>query len=562
MASIYTYEQFEKAAKDAGLYDRFSTADLNLAKQYPDAGMSILKFKQDFVNATTDEERALANLGAETERSSYGNYHGGQDGSGFYLDPLSPSSFNAGSAPEYKNNYSGDIKDLWNQQKNYGEYSYSGGAAPEYTNRYDKEIQKMLDDIINRKDFSYDPNTDPLYSQYRKAYTREGQRATQDTLGAAAAASGGIPSSYATTAAAQAGNYYASQMTDKIPELYQLAYNKYLSDYNMKLSDLGAVQGAEQSDYDKYLNQLQQYNTDRNFDYNKWMDNYNMLSNKLQTASGLEQLDYTKYLDQLNQYNTDRNFNYGQMMDEINSQSQERQEAMNKALTAAQYGDYSFLQDMGINMDNNPADWERQYQMAQLGAQFGDYSGLQNMGINTEGNPTDWERQYQLALLAAEYGDFSGLNALGIKPNMELLQSLKSSGRSNAGGGGGNNNENPADLTTDIPPELISSIKASYPNGKITSQEDWDYLVGQYGEDALLAAGFTYGIKDTKAPETNINDYYEILRSNPNFSMMQQTLEGISSKEAMEDQIAEFAAQGMLTREEIKLLAQMYGVEI
>lgn len=30
-------------------------------------------------------------------------------------------------------------------------------------------------------------------------------------------------------------------MTDKIPELYQLAYNKYMNDYNMKLSDLGAV---------------------------------------------------------------------------------------------------------------------------------------------------------------------------------------------------------------------------------------------------------------------------------------------------------------------------------
>ena len=27
----------------------------------------------------------------------------------------------------------------------------------------------------------------------------------------------------------------------------------------MKLSDLGAVQGAEQSDYDKFLNELQQY---------------------------------------------------------------------------------------------------------------------------------------------------------------------------------------------------------------------------------------------------------------------------------------------------------------
>ena len=85
----------------------------------------------------------------------------------------------------------------------------------------------------------------PLYSQYRKAYIREGDRAAEDALGAAAAASGGLPSSYAQTAASQAGNYYAAQLTDKIPELQQLAYQKYLNDYNMLLSDLGVVQGQE-----------------------------------------------------------------------------------------------------------------------------------------------------------------------------------------------------------------------------------------------------------------------------------------------------------------------------
>ena len=94
----------------------------------------------------------------------------------------------------------------------------------------------------------YDPATDPLYQNYRKQYTREGQRATADALGAAASASGGIPSSYANAAANQASNYYAAQLTDKIPDLYQLAYNQYLNDYNMDLSNLGVVQGAEQLD--------------------------------------------------------------------------------------------------------------------------------------------------------------------------------------------------------------------------------------------------------------------------------------------------------------------------
>lgn len=283
---VYTYEQFKKAAQDSGLLSQFSQADLNLAQKNPDAGMSILKGKQDFQNATTDEARALAHQRVEDIRSSYGNYSGGANGASFYLNQLSPSSF------EYE-------------------------AAPTYTNRYDDTIQDLLNEMINREDFSYDPATDPLYQNYRKQYTREGQRATADALGAAAAASGGIPSSYASTAANQASNYYAAQMTDMIPDLYQLAYNQYLNDYQMMQSDLSAVQTAEQNDYNKFR-------------------------------------------DQLNQYNTDRNFFYSQLLDEIDSQTLDRQEALQEALNQAQYGDYSGIADRGWDISNIPT--EREWQ--------------------------------------------------------------------------------------------------------------------------------------------------------------------------------------------------------
>lgn len=461
----FTYDQFQKAAQDSGLMGEFSPADLSLAQRNPDAGMSLLKYKQDYHAATTDEARALANLGAEGIRSSYGNYTGGDNGGSFYLDRLSPSSFDGGRAPTYENQYAGDIADLWEQQKNYGSYDY-GEAAPVYNNRYDDTIQDLIQGILNREDFSYDPATDPLYQNYRKQYTREGQRATADTLGQAAAASGGIPSSYATTAAAQAGNYYAAQMTDKIPELYQLAYNQYLNDYNMQLSDLGVVQGAEQSDYDKYLNELNQYNTDRAFDYNAWLDEYNMTKDQLQTAQGLEQLDYTKYLNELQQFNTDREFNYGQLLDEIDSQTMERQEAVDNALRAAEFGDYSFLQDMGIDTSNNPA---------------------------------DFERQYTLALLAAEYGDFSGLEALGITPSAQNLANFsrtasgstsRSSGGGSSGGSSGGSRSSGADTT---PVNELASVLQTYPDGVITDAADWDYLVQRYGEDNLRAAGITNG---------------------------------------------------------------------
>lgn len=491
----YSYEDFEKAAQAEGLLGNFSEADLRLAQSNPDAGMSILNYKRDYRNATTDEARALANMGAEGVRSSYGNYTGGTNGAGFYLDPLSPSSFDAGAVPTYQNNYAGEIADLYAQQKNYGSYDYSI-PQPEYTNRYDATIQDLLGQIVNRDEFSYDPATDPLYSQYRKQYAREGQRATADALAAAAAASGGIASSYANTAAAQAGNYYASQMTDKIPELYQLAYNKYLSDYNMKLSDLGAVQGAEQSDYDKFLNELQQYNTNRSFDYNAWMDEYNRIANNLQTASGLEQLEYAKYLNELNQYNTDRDFNYGVLLDEINSQTAERQEAMNNALTAAE---------------------------------FGDYSQLNKMGINTANNPADFERQYTLALLAAEYGDFSGLQALGISPDAANLNKFNttaagktggSSGGGSAGGSSGGGRTGSTGGTggaSGTTPTALSDadIQAltGYYGGKELTDTQWNEILQNNPSltDAILTqAGFKKKQEDKTATGgdlTSVKDY-------------------------------------------------------
>lgn len=291
MASRYTYEQFQKAAQDSGLWGQFSQADLNQAQKNPDFGMSILKYKNDYRNATTDAEREAANRGANELRSSWGGYTGGGNGGSFALNPMSPGSF---------------------------EYA----SAPTYESRYDDTIQDLIGQMLERPDFSYDPSTDPLWQNYRKQYTREGQRATADTLGAASAASGGIPSSYATTAAGQAGNYYAAQMTDMLPQLQQLAYDQYRNEYEMLLGDLSAVSGAEQ-------------------------------------------MDYNKYQDRLNQYNADRNFGYGQFLDELNAQNQRRENELSEAIMKAEWGDYSGLSGKGWDVSNIPYEREWNYQTQQ-----------------------------------------------------------------------------------------------------------------------------------------------------------------------------------------------------
>lgn len=277
MAKKYTYEDFDKALKQSGLIDQFSAEDLELAQNDPDSGMAILSYKQDYNNATTDELRALAHAGAESVRASYKN-------AGAETVPSTSVS-----------------------QPTPGSFSYTE-PAPTYKNTYGEQIDNLMTEIMNREKFVYDPATDPLYSSYKKTYTREGKRATADVLGEAAAMTGGIPSSYAVTAASQAGNNYAAQLADKVPELYEMAYNKYLQDYNAKLDNLKLLQDREQFEYEQYL-------------------------------------------DEAAQHEKDKNFNYAQWLDEIDAQANARSEALQKAYAAAEYGDYSLLENLGITPD-------------------------------------------------------------------------------------------------------------------------------------------------------------------------------------------------------------------
>ncbi|MFU2433092.1 MAG: hypothetical protein ACM678_04450, partial [Clostridiales bacterium] len=152
-----------------------------------------------------------------------------------------------------------------------------------------------------RDPFSWSKETDPQYGSYKKTYLREGERATANALAQASAASGGRPSSYAVNAATQAGDYYATKLSDVIPTLYQQAYERYLKDYQMKLSDLNAVNQQEQLDYAKYLDQLGQFNTDRNFDYNNYLGEYNRLQDYLGNLQGQDNTEYNRYLGVLDE---------------------------------------------------------------------------------------------------------------------------------------------------------------------------------------------------------------------------------------------------------------------
>lgn len=164
-------------------------------------------------------------------------------------------------APSYKYDPSGDtqyqdaLKKLQDAE---------GAKAPEYSGTYDQQLKDLYDKIVGRKEFTYDVNADALYQQYKDQYVTLGKQAMQDTLGQAAALTGGYDSTYAQGAGQQQYDAYLQRLGDVIPDLYDAAYSRYQQegdDLAQQYSLLGGLRDTEysryQDEYNRYLNELQ-----------------------------------------------------------------------------------------------------------------------------------------------------------------------------------------------------------------------------------------------------------------------------------------------------------------
>ena len=149
---------------------------------------------------------------------------------------------------------------------------FAFGGAPSYTSRYDEKLNELVDQILNRGPFSYDAENDPLYQFYQDRYQRNGDKAMRDTLGAQAARTGGLSSSYAGSVAQQSYNDYMQGLNDIVPELYKLAYSMYKDDEDSQRANVEMLRALEQGDYAKFQDLLAQYNTDRSFNYGVFSD--------------------------------------------------------------------------------------------------------------------------------------------------------------------------------------------------------------------------------------------------------------------------------------------------
>lgn len=146
-------------------------------------------------------------------------------------------------------------------------------ASPQgYQSSWDDQIYAIMDQIMNREKFSYDLNADALYQQYANQFQNRGQLAMMDTMGQAAAMTGGYGNSYAQMAGQQAYQGYLQQLNDVIPELYGMARDQYDQEGQNLLNQYGLLAGQEQLDYDRYRDQVADEQWEREYeeDLRRW----------------------------------------------------------------------------------------------------------------------------------------------------------------------------------------------------------------------------------------------------------------------------------------------------
>lgn len=130
----------------------------------------------------------------------------------------------------------------------------NGGSG--YTSPYAERLNQVIAGIEGSKWEGWDANSDPSMQAYRKQYLREAERTAQDVLGQYAQNTGGIAGSAAIAAASQASDYYKSQLADKVPELYENAYSRYLNEVAQQHDLAGLLMNAESQAQSQYYQNI------------------------------------------------------------------------------------------------------------------------------------------------------------------------------------------------------------------------------------------------------------------------------------------------------------------
>ena len=196
----------------------------------------------DTTNAKVQQTAPAADAGNSEKLTAVGGSSGGASNTGI------PEAAAAGTG----------VKDNQNQSKG---VDFSKITA-EYEGKYDQQLADLYNQITQRKPFEYNSEDDMLYQQYVDRYTKGGKLAMEDTMGQAAALTGGYGNSYAQRVGQQTYDEYMTGLNDQAATLMQQAYQRYM-DQGDQLTKQYSRRGQLAAD-----------------DYSKWADQYERAMNE------------------------------------------------------------------------------------------------------------------------------------------------------------------------------------------------------------------------------------------------------------------------------------------
>lgn len=124
--------------------------------------------------------------------------------------------------------------------------------APSFSSDYDETISNLYQQISNRQPFQYDAATDPVYNQYKEQYMQQGEQAMRDTMGQAAALTGGYGSSYGQAVGQQQYDAYLQRLNDVLPDLYRTAFDQYQAEGDRLAQNMQLAGQLRDVDYGQF----------------------------------------------------------------------------------------------------------------------------------------------------------------------------------------------------------------------------------------------------------------------------------------------------------------------
>lgn len=226
-----------------------------------------------------------------------------QTPSGGYSGGSSGSSGGSYSTPSYGFSYSPYVEsqDVINARNAMN--AHNANRIADWTGgTYGEALKMAMDRILNREGFKFDLDGSALYEQYKNQNLFAGNLAMQDTMGQAAAMTGGYGSSYASTAGNQAYQGFIQKINDSIPMFQQMALDEYNAEGDRLYNQFGVVNDAYNNEYGEYRDKVNDWNAEAQrlsslyfnlagLDYDRYSDAYDraFAENKYAQQMALQQ---------------------------------------------------------------------------------------------------------------------------------------------------------------------------------------------------------------------------------------------------------------------------------